>query len=350
MYIVIAILIFGVLIAVHELGHFLSAKSFGVKVNEFSIGMGPAILKRQGRETLYSLRILPIGGYCAIEGEDGSGDDERSMAKKPLICRLVILFAGAFMNFVLGFLIVLIIVSTGKYYSTTQISGFMDGFPLEGESGLMVGDKIVNIDGHSVNLLNEFSFFMDRGNGETVDITVIRDGEKVVLNDIPLRLRDYEENGETVRRYGLYFDVEERSVLSALKNGWYNSMYFVKLVWIGLADLVTGRAKVSEMSGAVGAVAAISKVGAESGSVASGLLNVFYLGAFIAVNLAVMNLLPIPGLDGGHIFTMIVSAVIERIIGRKPNPKVESGIHAAGLILLLALMVILTVSDVIKLF
>ena len=350
MYIIVAILIFGVLIAVHELGHFLAAKSLGVKVNEFSIGMGPALLKKQGAETRYSLRLLPIGGYCAIEGEADDSEDERSMGKKPLPARLLILFAGSFMNFLAGFLIVLVIVSMSPYYSTTRIDSFMDGFPLQGEAGLMAGDRIVGIDGHSVHLIGEFSMHMDRrDNPDTVDMVVVRDGKRVKLDDLPLVLREYNYDGETVTKYGLVFTSTPRTFFGIFQQAWYNSAYFVKMVWMGLGDLITGRAALNQMSGVVGAVAAIGEVGANSATVAMGLINVFYLGAFIAVNLSVMNLLPIPGLDGGHIFTMIVAAVFTKIAGRKPNPKVEAYIHAAGLVLLMGLMAVLLVSDVAKL-
>ncbi len=356
MYIIVAILIFGVLIAVHELGHFLAAKSVGVRVNEFSIGMGPGIFKKQGKETLYSLRLLPIGGYCAIEGEDGSSQEEGSMATKALPARLLILFAGSFMNFVIGFLIVLAIVaiaprmSAEPAYSTTVIGDFMEGFPLESEEGLLPGDRIIGVDGHRINLLSEFSLYMDRReSSETVDITVIRGGKRVTLDDLPLVLREYEYDGVTGLKYGIIFTAKPQTFFNTFQQAWYNSIYFIKMVWMGLGDLVSGRAALSEMSGVVGAVAAIGEVGAASASVAEGLLNVFNMGAFIAVNLALMNLLPIPGLDGGHIFTMIVVAAITKITGRKPNPKVEAYIHAAGLILLLALMAVLIVSDVAKL-
>lgn len=350
MYIIIAILIFGFLIAVHELGHFLAAKSVGVKVNEFSIGMGPGLLKKQGKETLYSLRLLPIGGYCAIEGENDDSEDARSMGKKPLWARLYILFAGSFMNFLAGFLIVLILLSMSPYYSSTQISGFMDGFPLQGENGLLEGDRIIGIDGHRVNLVGEFSLYMDRRkNSETVDLTVIRDGQRLELDDFPLVLREYEEDGSTILKYGLYFSVAEQTVFSAVQQAWYNSEYFVKMVWIGLGDIISGRAALSQMSGVVGTVAAISEVGASFETVSAGLINVFYLGTFIAVNLSVMNLLPIPGLDGGHIFTMIVSSTFTLVTKRRPNPKIEAYIHAAGLVLLLGLMALLMVSDVVKL-
>lgn len=351
MYIIIAILILGILISVHELGHFLAAKSFGVRVNEFAIGMGPGIFKKQGKETLYSLRLLPIGGYCAIEGENDDSEDERSMGKKPLIARLCILFAGSFMNFLAGFLIVLVIVSSSPYYTTVTLADFYDGFPLQGEAGLMEGDRIVSVDGHSVRLISEFSMHMDRRDDpDTVDMVVVRDGKRVKLDDLPLVKQEYvSEDGSTELLYGIYFDVEPRSFVSVFQQAWYNTRYFVKMVWTGLGDLFTGRAAVSEMSGVVGAVALMGEVGASSASVLEGLINVFFFSAFIAVNLSVMNLLPIPGLDGGHIFTMLVSALFTKITGRKPNPKVEAYIHGAGLVLLLALMAVLVVSDISKL-
>lgn len=351
MYIVIAILILGILITVHELGHFLMAKALKVRVNEFAIGMGPGILKKQGKETLYSLRLLPIGGYCAIEGENDDSEDERSMGRQPLLGRLAILFAGSFMNFLAGFLIVLVIVAASPYYSSTILDGFYDDFPLQGEAGLMEGDRIVAVDGHSVRLISEFSMHMDRrSDPETVDITVVRDGKRVKLEDLPLVKQEYTlENGETELLYGVYFKVQPRTFFSVLRETWYNTRYFVKMVWTGLSDMITGRAALSEMSGVVGAVAIIGEVGASSASTLEGIINVFYFGAFIAVNLAVMNLLPIPGLDGGHIFTMTVAALFTKITGRKPNPKVEAYIHGAGLVLLLALMAVLLVSDVAKL-
>ena len=350
MYIIIAILIFGILIAVHELGHFLAAKSAGVKVNEFSIGMGPGIFKKQGKETLYSLRLLPIGGYCAIEGENDDSDDERSMGKKPLLARLFILFAGSMMNFIAGFLIVLVIVSASPYYATLQLGGFMDGFPQQEGQELMAGDRIVAVDGHNVHLVSDFNLHMDRRtNPETVDLEVIRDGQRVLLDDLPLVLREYEDNGKVSMKYGLYFTAEPRTFFGIFRQAWYHSVYFVEMVWMGLGDIVTGRASLNQMSGVVGAVAAIGEAGAKSPTIFEGIINVFYLGAFIAVNLSVMNLLPIPGLDGGHIFTMIVVAAITKITGRKPNPKIEAYIHAAGLLLLLALMAVLLVSDVAKL-
>ena len=180
MYIILGIIAFGLLIAVHELGHFLAAKACKVKVNEFSIGMGPAIFKKQGRETLYSLRLLPIGGYCAMEGEDDDSADPRSFGKQRRWKKLIILAAGAFMNFLLGFIIVLIIFSQAQAYGSNTVSGLMEGFPDDGEAGLMAGDEIYSINGMRIYYSNDFSTAMARA-GENVDVVVIRDGEKVTL-------------------------------------------------------------------------------------------------------------------------------------------------------------------------
>lgn len=334
---------------VHELGHFLACRIFRIRVNEFSLGMGPAIFKKQGKETLFALRCLPFGGYCAIEGEDGESTAPGSFALAKLWKRLVVLASGSAMNFIAGFLIAVITLSFSAGYPTLKIIGFMDE-NVQAETGLAEGDRIVSLDGHSVKLLSEFRMFTSRAeNPAGVETDVIRNGERVKLGLVPLRLREFEENGETVQRYGFYFAIEPRSVGSLLRQGAYNCGFFVRLVWMGLSDLVRGQVAARDMSGAVGMVAALSEAGERAESASEGLLNVFFLGAFIAVNLAVMNMLPIPGLDGGHIFTMAVSAAISKLLRRKLDPKVENYIHAAGLVLLLGFMLFLTGSDILKL-
>ena len=350
MYIIIAIVAFGVLVAVHELGHFLAAKSLGIKVNEFAIGMGPKIISKQKGETTYSLRALPIGGFCAMEGEDGEAEDPRAFVNKSIPKRLVVLIAGSFMNFLVGFLIVLILFSGRAYYSQPVLTGFMDGFPLEGENGLMEGDRIVSIDGHHVSLVEEVTLYLSRGNGESADIVVRRDGKRVKLDDLPLKLREYETENGTELKYGLYFKVVESSFGELIRQSWANSIYFVKMVRMGLSDLITGAAKIKDLSGPVGIVSMINEVGQSSPTTSAALWSVAYLIAFIAVNLSVMNMLPIPALDGGRVFVMLVSWCIEKIIRRKLNPKVEGYIHGAGLVLLLALMAYVMFNDIVKLF
>jgi regulator of sigma E protease len=353
MYIVIAIVAFGILIIVHELGHFAASKRMNVRVNEFSVGMGPALLKKRRGETLYALRALPIGGACVIEGEDGDGG-ERSLCSKRLWQRLVILLAGSFMNFFIGFIIVLAINLIysfgGSSAATTTLAGFMDGFPLEGESGLMAGDRLVSVDGRKVNTVTEFALFMSLGNGETVDLAIERDGRLIRLDDFPLKLRDYtDETGAAVQKYGLYFETEKFTPLVALRQSWYRCLNYVRIVWISLESLLAGKAGVGDLSGPVGVVSMMNQAGKQSASVGEGLINVLFFVSFISVNLSVMNLLPLPALDGGRIFFMYVFFIIEKLTRRKPNPKVEAYIHAAGLILLLGLMAYVMFNDIVKL-
>ena len=357
LYILIGILMFGVLIAVHELGHFSAAKLFGIKVNEYSIGMGPTLFKRKKGETEYSLRALPIGGFCAIEGEDGESDDPRAFTAKPLWQRFIVLAAGSLMNFFIGFLITLLLYLisslSGSYVvGTSTLSGFMEGFPLEGEQGLMAGDRILSVNGWGVNNPRDLTLFLSLEGGETVDLVIRRDGKKIVLEDLPLQKRTYTDalTGEEGLYYGLYFDQEPLTAGSALRESWYDCQYYVRVVWVSLRFLISGKAGVKDLSGPVGMVKAMGDVGTQAATVGEGLSNVFGLVAFIAVNLAVMNLLPIPALDGGRIFSMLVFALIALIIRRKPNPKIESYIHAGGLVLLLGLMAFVMFNDIYKLF
>ena len=346
MYIIIAILAFGVLIATHEFGHFIAAKSCGIKVNEFSVGMGPAIFKKQKGETLYALRLLPIGGYCAMEGEDEETDDPRSFMSQPVWKRLIVLVAGSAMNFLTGLLIVVLIFSGYAGFVGNEITELADGFPLQGEDGLMVGDKIVSINGEKVYYAEDFSMFMSRAGGQNVDITVLRGGKKVVLNDLPLKLREYEISGQTVLRYGISFNIIKGTFGTRMSYSLYTAGNFVRNVRMGLVDLFTGRAGLKDMSGPVGIVSVINDVADQADNTHDALINVAYICAFIAVNLAVMNMLPIPALDGGRVLFLLVTAVIELITKKQVDPKYESFINAAGLVLLLGLMVIVMFNDI----
>ncbi len=346
MYILIAILAFGVLIAIHEFGHFIVAKACHVKVNEYSIGMGPALLKKQGEETLYSLRLLPIGGYCAMEGEDEDTGDERAFSRQSAWKKILILVAGAGMNFLLGFLIVAFLYSNASGFVTNQVVELADGFQYA-ENGIQAGDRIYSIDGHRVFYSSDFSTYMQRA-GDTVDMVVIRDGEKVTLRDYGLKPAKYDDG----YRYGLSFGTVKADFGQRLKYTCYTSWNFVRMVWMGLSDLVTGAVGLREMSGVVGIVGAINEVGqqtqAQTQSVWAALQEIFYLVAFIAVNLAVMNLLPIPALDGGRIFFLLITLVAEKIFRKKLDPKYEGYVHAAGMVVLLGLMAVIMVSDIIK--
>lgn len=352
MYIIIAILIFGVLIAVHELGHFLAAKLFGVRVNEFSIGMGPAVWQRKKGETAYSLRLLPIGGFCAMEGEDEGSDDPRALNNKGLFPRFIIFAAGAFMNFLTGFLILVWLCSNLAFVYTPVITGFADGFEAQGENGLTAGDRIISIDGERVLLYEDVSIFLNLGNGETYDFVVERDGRHITLTDLPLAPKEYlNEDGTSSVRFGLNFgEIVEATPLVKLKMAGLHSADFVRLVWYSLEMLVTGQVGLSDMSGPVGIVTTISDVGQGSTSLFMAAANIGYLTALIAINLAVMNLLPIPALDGGQIFIMFATALVTKVTKRPVNPKYAGYLNYAGFMALMLFMLVVTASDIFKLF
>lgn len=349
MYIVLAIIAFGILIITHELGHFLAARACGVKVLEFSVGMGPLLLKKQGKETQYSLRLLPFGGFCSMEGEEEDTGDPRSFTAQAPWKRAVILAAGAAANFVVGFLLVVIVFSQAQGYSTPQISGFMDGCPYEGADALQTGDTIWKIDGHRIYFSANVSDYMTRAGSDYHDIVVLRDGEKTELKNFYMPLRDYtQDDGTTVKKYGLYFESEEPSAGGCLKYSWYCSIDFVRLVWRSLGDLVSGSVGLKDLSGPVGIVSVVNSAAQSETTTADALMEVCYIFALIAVNLAVMNLLPLPALDGGHIFLLVVTWIIERLTRKKVDPKYEGYIHTAGFVLLMGLMVVVMFNDIMK--
>lgn len=352
MYIIIAILIFGVLIAVHELGHFLAAKAFGVRVNEFSIGMGPALFQKEKGDTVYSLRVLPIGGFCAMEGEEDGSDDPNALNRKGLFPRLVIFSAGAFMNFIAGLLIIVVLYCNINFVYTPKIISFAEGFTAQGQEALLPGDRIVSINGSRILLYEDISIFLNMGNGEEYDFVVMRDGERVRIDDLKLSPREYPNgDGTSSVRFGINFGERvEATPLVKIQMSCLQAADFVRMVWYSLGMLIGGQVGVSDMSGPVGIVTTISDVGANSATPLAALINIGYLAAMIAVNLAVMNLLPLPALDGGHIFMMYATALIEKITGKTVNPKYVGYLNYIGFLALMALMFVITASDITKLF
>ena len=347
-YIILAILLFGLMVGIHEGGHFAAAKACGVKVEEFSLGMGPAIWKKRKGETLYALRCIPFGGYCMMTGEDEAVDDPRAFTSQPAWKRIIILFAGAFMNFVLGFVIVLILYSSSAYaYRGTQIVSFQDGCPYQGEAGLQVGDRFLKIDGQRIYLQSDITDFLQQGDG-VYDIVVRRDGRRVTLKDFPMTRIEYP--GQSRKLYGFNLGYEEATPLTTLRYSWNTTMEFGRWVWMGLRELVHGGVSVEDMSGPVGIVDYMAETGEQAESLSDGLYNVFYFTAFITVNLAIMNLLPIPALDGGRIFLLLVSWIVESLTHKKLDPKYEGYIHAAGMVLLLGLMAFVMFHDIWRIF
>lgn len=347
-YIIAALLLFGILVIVHEAGHYAAAKFLGVKVNEFAVGMGPRIFSRQRGETCYSLRAFPVGGFCAMEGEDERSKDPRAFTNQKSWKKFVILIAGSLMNFLIGLLILILLYAQVNGFIVPVIQDFMEGFPSESEAGLLPGDRILKIDGENVYVYSDVSLLLSRGNGETTDLVIERNGQRLVRNDFPLSLREYVVDGETQMKYGLYFTAEEATIGMRLEQSWWNAVDFVRLVRMGLVDFVTGAAGMKQLTGPVGIVEMIGQVGAQSDTSEAAVRNILYYASLIAVNLAVMNLLPLPALDGGRIFFLLVNGLFTLFTRRKLNPKYEGYIHAAGLLCLLALMAVVTFNDIAK--
>ncbi|MBQ6719315.1 MAG: site-2 protease family protein [Oscillospiraceae bacterium] len=351
MSVLFAILLFSVLIFVHELGHFVAAKLSGVQVNEFSIFMGPILWSKQVGETLYSLRLVPIGGFCAMEGEDGGSDNPRSFDKAVWWKRFLILVAGAAMNFVVGVLLMVIVYLPVQRAVVPVISSFSDFATVDGENGLQAGDRIVELDGERIYVQSDFSLILSLNPGDVHDLVVSRNGRNVVLNDFLMEKHEtVDASGATRMMYGINFAVQDMDIGDRLVYAWNQSMDTVRLVRLSLQMLFSGQAGISDMSGPVGIVQMMSETAKASPTWVNALLNMLYFGAFIAINLAVMNLLPIPALDGGRVVGLLITAAVEAITRKKIDPKYEGYLHGAGMMLLLALMAVIMFKDIIFLF
>ncbi len=351
MSVLFAILLFSILIFVHELGHFVAAKLSGVQVNEFSMFMGPALWKKQVGETLYAIRLIPIGGYCAMEGEDGGSDNPRSFDKAAWWKKLIILAAGAAMNFIIGVLIMIAVYLPAQRVVVPVISSFEEFSTVDGEQGLQVGDRILEVDGEKIYVQSDFSMILTLNGGNTHDLVVERNGEKVALDDLLMEKHEVTyEDGTTGMLYGMNFTVEDLNFPGKIAYAWNNSIDTVRMVRLSLQMLLTGKAGFSDMSGPVGIVEQMTTVAEASATWVDALLNMLYFGGFIAINLAVMNLLPIPALDGGRIVGVVLTTAVEAITKKKINPKYEGYLHGAGMILLLILMAVIMFKDIIGLF
>lgn len=333
--ILITVLVFGILIFIHELGHFLVAKAMGIRVNEFALGMGPKLISFGKGETKYSLRLFPIGGFCAMEGEDETSSDNRAFCNKPVWRRLLVTVAGAFMNLLLGFILLIILVSTMNLVGTTTIAKFNDG--AVSNQDLQVGDEIVSINGSHVFIDNDIVYGLLRDRDGVVDMVVKRNGEKVKLTNVTFQTEDL---GDGVTGTNIDFKVysAEKTFFGVIKQSACWTLSVVKLVWSSLIDLITGQYGLNQLSGPVGVASAIGEASS------MGLRSLLLLVVFITVNLGVFNLLPIPALDGGRLLFLMIEG-----IRRKPV-KHEAYVHMVGFALLILLMVVVSFNDIVKLF
>ena len=350
LYILLAIFAFGVMIFIHELGHFVTARWSKVTIHEFSIGMGPVIFswKSKKYDTKYSLRALPFGGFVSMAGEDGECDDENAFNKKPCWRRAIILAAGATMNIILGFILIMTMLTTSAITNRTEdrlgllpsntIYGFDETAISNSEGGLMPGDKVIKVGNVAIHTGTELSYEIMNQGYKSLDLTVVRNGEKVVLHDVVFGT--FTESGAVFGQLDFILYGEKFTFVSLMKHTFFDSLSTIKMVWDSLGSMITGRFGLEAVSGPVG----ITNQMVETAK--AGPANFLYLVAMITMNLGVMNLLPLPALDGGR----LVFVLWEMITRKKPSPKVESYIHAAGFMVLMAFMIFIVFKDIIQLF
>ncbi len=381
-----AILVFGIIIMVHELGHFIAAKCMGVKVNEFSLGMGPKLLKFGKKETQYTLRLFPIGGYCAMEGEDSAGGgevrlpektesptdneeggaddpppapDPRAFNQKKVWRRMIIILAGPVMNLVLGFVLLIAYYGfcmlpdeNGKVqFSSTTIS-VLEEDALSYQTGLRPGDTILKVDGKTVFTDRDLAMLLQSDEDGVFNMEVRRevDGktQKVKLEGVTFEIVT-EEDGTRYLQYDFYVQGIPQTFTSTIVQSAKMECTVSVLIWRTLGGMLTGQYGLNDLSGPVGTVDAIGDVVVDATQQEHwqiGLGNVLMLVVLISVNVGIFNLLPIPALDGGRFLFLLIE-----LIFRKPvPPKYEGMIHAIGLLLLFGLIILVTFSDIIKLF
>lgn len=344
--IAVAVLIFGIIVLIHELGHFLFARRNGIVVEEFAIGMGPKIASRHWMGTDFSIRSIPFGGFCRMKGEDSGDRSEGAFASKTPWQRFQVIFGGPLFNFLLAFFFAIIYVGMGTTFSTA-IGEVSPDSPAEA-AGLVEGDRIVAINGHRIIHYNEIGIYINTAPEETIEVSYKREGEEGV-SKVSLTPALVEAGGSVVRQMGIYGQlVEDRSVLDILEYSARETVFWVKMVYYSLSLMVTGNVSPDQVSGPVGIVTVISDSYKESArfGFASVLYMVAYYMVLLSANLGIMNLLPIPALDGGR----LIFILLEMVRGKPLDPDKEGFIHFIGYILLMALMVLILFNDIFKLF
>ncbi len=339
-YIILALVIFGFLIFIHELGHYLCARLFRVSIKEFAIGMGPKLVRWTSKKTsiAYSLRLLPIGGYVSMEGEDAASEDENAFSKKPVWQRIIVTVAGAFMNIFVGVLVMSTLVIFQETLPSTTVAVFDKGEEsLSYQAGLREGDTITKVGKTRVYTANDVVYQIMRKGVDPIDLTVRRNNETVVIEDVVFPT--FTDSGAVFGEMDFRVFAEDKTFMTVLKHAVSRSVSTIVMIWDSLFDLFSGRYGVETVSGPVGVTEALGEA-AEEGST-----NLIYLAVVISMNLGVMNLLPLPALDGGRLVFQLIE-----LVRRKPvRPEIEGYVHFAGLVLLMILMVVITCKDIVKL-
>ncbi len=333
----VAVILFLFMIFVHEFGHFIAARATGVRVNEFAIGFGPTLWKKQTKKTLYAIHLIPFGGFCAMEGEDEDSADSGAFCNKPAWKRLIIIIMGAVFNLVFGVLLVMITLIPTRVYTTTTVASFYEN-AVSCDYGLKAGDRIVEVDGRHIFTTYDLSYQFTGIKGKSVDMKVIRDGKKVALDDVTFKTEKIDDINYIAVDF--YVMGQKRNLGSFLSQSFRTSLSYGRVVMFSLIDLIRGKYGISAVSGPVGVTVAIGK------AAKIGLSQLLPMIALISINLGLFNLLPIPALDGSKALFLIAEMII-----RKPVPKKFEGIvHTVGFIILIAFMLFVTAKDILSLF
>ena len=336
---IIAIIIFSIIILFHELGHFLLAKKNGIRVNEFSLGLGPTIVGFTKGETKYSIKLLPFGGACMMEGEDEDSNDEGSFQKKSVWARISVVAAGPVFNFIMAFVFAFILIMCIGY-DRPVINDVMEGYPAE-EAGIEAGDVIISMNGQRIHFYREVSVYTMFHPGTAIDIVYERDGERYETTITP---KFQEEEGRYL--IGLLGGGarEKGNVLQALQYSVYELKYWISTTVGSLRMLITGQVSANDVSGPVGIVRTIGDAYEESmpGGVYLVFVNMLNIAILLSANLGVMNLLPIPALDGGRLLFLIIEAIRRK----RMDPDKEGMVHFVGFVALMIIMVLVLFNDV----
>lgn len=330
----IAILFFELIIIIHEGGHFVAARLMKIKVNEFSIGMGPKLIQFKKGDTKYTLRLILFGGYCAMEGESEDSDDENSFAKKKVWQRFFVVVAGALMNLILGFLVIVIMLSSGSLIGTTEIAKFDD--KAVSSSTLKQGDIIKSIDGMRVYTSTDVTTGLSRSGDDTLDMTVLRDGRTL---DLKVKFNMEKYDGRNFINMDFWLVGNKKTVGGVIKESFKEWVSFTRMVFLSVHDMIVGKYGLSDLAGPVGTVSVVST------AVKTSAYSMLRIMALLTINVGLFNLFPIPALDGWRLFLLI----FEGIFKRKLPDKWDWAINAVGLVLLLGLMCVITFSDITKL-
>ena len=350
--VILSLLVFEFLIFIHEFGHYITARIFGVSITEFSLGFGPELVSYESKKTgiKYKLSMLPLGGFVAMVGEDEDSDDPNAFNKKPAWQRFIITAAGATVNIVAGFLAMIVIVSFINIGNTTWGASMEDellhdlGYELVDDTyrsedfGLQYGDEIVKVNGKKVQIYDELSYQIMRYGNEPVDLTIIRNGEEMTIEDV--RFPTVEQQGQT---FGIIdFKItgfKEKNFFSVFSLSLRKAALVMRMCWESIFDLITGRYTLEAVSGPVGISAAIGD------AASAGFLSLLNITVLISMNLGFMNLVPFPALDGGRLITIL----IEMVTRKKIPAKIEAMINSIGLAILFIFMIIVLFKDTISL-